>query len=63
MKYRVTQGFCISAGVDVYPGAEVEMEENQGRVYVSQGRLVAVADEPEPKKTEPEKSEPEKPKK
>lgn len=54
MAYRVLQGFCLGAGVDVHPGDEVELRDYEAKVYLQQGRIARIpTPEPAPETTSP----------
>lgn len=44
-RYRVLQGFCLGAGVDVAVGAVIELPESEGRPRTHMGRLALESDE------------------
>lgn len=45
MNYRVLRGFCLGGGVDVHPGQEIPLTEQQAALYGKQGRVKPVTAE------------------
>lgn len=44
MRVLALHGFCLGSGIDVGPGDELELSDEQAKAYIEQGRLVAVAE-------------------
>lgn len=38
IKVRIMRGFCLGGGRDVFPGAVVELPENEARLRIVQGK-------------------------